>query len=478
MRTSLLAGLTTRGTSFLAGGAAAAIVGYVLGQRGLFCVGIAVLALPLLATAAARRSQFRLATSRTISPARVQAGHTAIVTLRVANVSRVATGLLLAEDSVPYALGARPRFVLDKIERSGTRDLTYPLRSDVRGKFEIGPLQLRVADSFGLVELGRQLSGRNTLIVTPTIVPLARTAVSRSWAGEGEGQARLTSTAGEDDVIPRAYREGDELRRVHWRSTARYGELMVRREEQRWRNNAAIFLDGRSLAHLSGAGASSFEAAVSAAASIGVHTARQGLSGQFLSETEAVGAGPFFEDRLLEILATIKPSGQRSLTSALGSLRASRAGVLIAITGRITIQEAQQLAACRAEGSQGIALVLDVGSWSDDAGRRPGGSPAAGSPADRAGAAAPARMQASPATQNQSAAQASAAAGVLAGAGWHAAVLDAATPLAVTWQRLPWAGDALRPVAGGGSLTTASGSAPDGVSAASQAAGAAPRWQA
>ena len=259
MRTSLLAGMTTRGTSFLAAGAASAVAGYVLGERGLFCVGIALLALPLLAAAAIRRAQYRLVTSRALSPPRVPAGQTATVTLRLENVSRVPTGLLLAEDTVPYALGTRPRYVLDKIERNGLRELTYSLRSDLRGKFEIGPLQLRAADSFGLVEVSRSLSGRTSFVVTPRVVPLARTVISRSWAGEGDGRARMAATAGEDDVVPRAYRDGDELRRVHWRSTARYGELMVRREEQRWRNKATVFLDSRSLAHLGSGAASSFE---------------------------------------------------------------------------------------------------------------------------------------------------------------------------------------------------------------------------
>lgn len=71
MRTSLLAGLTTRGSSFLAAGIASTLAGYLLGERGLLCVGIALLALPLLATAAARRGQYRLTASRIISPPRV-----------------------------------------------------------------------------------------------------------------------------------------------------------------------------------------------------------------------------------------------------------------------------------------------------------------------------------------------------------------------------------------------------------------------
>ncbi len=408
MRTSLLAGMTTRGTSFLAAGVASAVAGYLLGERGLFCVGIALLALPLLAAGAARRGQYRLGTSRTISPPRVPAGHTATVTLRLENVSRVASGLLLAEDTVPYALGARPRYVLDKIERNGVREITYPLRSDLRGRFEIGPLQLRVADAFGLVELNRSLSGRTSFVVTPRVVPLSRTVISRSWAGEGDGRSRLTSTAGEDDVIPRAYRDGDELRRVHWRSTARYGELMVRREEQRWRNKATVFLDGRTIAHVGSGAASSFETAVSAAASVGVHIAQEGLTGQFITESQIVRSGPFFEDRLLDSLAVIRPSSGRTLTRPLAELRASGAGVVIAVMGRLTVTEAQQLAVCRTEGSQGIALLLEVSSWTDEPGRaaaaaiasdpagvaRPGRRPA---PTQRPARTRPARRQAEPA---------------------------------------------------------------------------------
>ncbi len=293
------------------------------------------------------------------------AGHTARVTLRLENISRVPTGLLLAEDTVPYALGTRPRYVLDKIERNGSRDLSYPLRSDLRGKFEIGPLQLRMTDSFGLVEVNRSLSGKTIFVVTPRVVPLARTVISRSWAGEGEGKSRLASTAGEDDVIPRAYRDGDELRRVHWRSTARYGTLMVRREEQRWRNRATVLLDTRTSAHMGSGAASSFETAVSAAASVGVHISQEGLTGQFISDADVIRGGPFFEDSLLDALAVMRMSSRQNLSTAMKELRASGAGVIIAVMGKLTSAEAQQLAACRTEGSQGIALLLAVSTWAD-----------------------------------------------------------------------------------------------------------------
>jgi uncharacterized protein (DUF58 family) len=499
MRTSLLAGLTTRGVSFLSGGIVATLIGYVLGERGLLCVGIGLIALPLFAAFAARRGHYRLATSRIVIPPRVPIGHTATVTLRLENISRVPTGLLLAEDTVPYALGSRPRYVLDKIERHGLRQLTYPLRSDLRGKFQIGPLHLRVADSFGLVELTRSATGRTTFVVTPRVVPLSRSVISRTWAGEGEGRARLTSTAGEDDVIPREYRDGDELRRVHWRSTARYGELMVRREEQRWRNRATIFLDTRSWSHLGTGPASSFEAAVSAAASVGVHIAREGLTAQFVTDGEALRGGPFFADALLDALAVIRPSGRRNLDIALAELRTA-SGVIVAIAGRLSVREARQLAACRTEGSQGLALLLDVTSWADEPNRsRPADSPpaeaaatdaaiSATNSAGRVSAAAGTAPRALAPTTNGSSpvngrqangqqanghqatghqatghqatghqangqhadgpgpgggqpatprrAETAPAEAILRNAGWHVTVLDADTPLPVAWQRL------------------------------------------
>jgi uncharacterized protein (DUF58 family) len=461
MRTSLLSGMTTRGSSFLAAGIAAALIGYLLGERALLCIGIALVALPLLAGAAARRGQYRLSISRVIKPPRVPAGHTATVTLRVENTSRAATGLLLAEDAVPYALGARPRYVLDKIERKGTRELTYPLRSDLRGKFEIGPLTLRVADSFGLVEVSRSLSGRTTFVVTPRVVPLARTVISRSWGGEGEGQARLASMAGEDDVIPREYRDGDERRRVHWRSTARYGELMVRREEQRWRNRATVLLDGRSMAHRGSGTGSSFETAISAVASVGVHVSQEGLTGQYISDSDIIRAGPYFEDRLLDALAIIRPSSQRTLDRAFKELKVVGGGVIIAVMGRLSQIEARQLAACRTEGSQGIALLLDVAAWADPR-RRPSPAPAPaidvdgiisadGQPGAHDDGKAPALGQ--PGAGQPS--EAATVAAILRSAGWHVTTLDPDTSLSMAWQRLPRAAEML--VATGTSLYPGTG---------------------
>jgi uncharacterized protein (DUF58 family) len=436
MRSSLLAGLTTRGTSFLTAGVATVLAGLLLGTHALLSVGVLLIALPLLARLSAGRARYRLSCVRSISPVHVPVGHTATVTLRLENASRLPTGLMLAQDTVPYALGTRPRYVLDGIERGGVRELSYPLRSDLRGKYEIGPLEIRIADAFGVVELGRSFSSRSTLVVTPKIVPLARAVVSSSWAGDGDGKTRTAAAAGEDDVIPRSYRSGDELRRVHWRSTARYGELMVRREEQRWRNRALLLLDTRRISHYGTGMASSFEFAVSAAASVGVHVAREGLDGELITDEGSLDCGGAFEDILLDTLAVIRQSNNRDLSRGLAAVRSGDGGLIVAVTGALSKEEAAQLAASRRDQCQGIALLLAVSSWAEH------GGPAASQANGNGAASAPA----GPAAVFHD--ETAEAAAVLRASGWRVVSIDASTPLALAWQRLPRFAD--QPMAGAG----------------------------
>jgi uncharacterized protein (DUF58 family) len=403
---ALFAGLTTRGKSFLAAGVAAGALGLGLGERALLSIGLVLVALPLLATLATSRARYRIRCARRISPPRVPAGQNAVVSLRLENISRLPTGLLLAEDALPYSLGTRPRFVLERIEQGGWRELTYPIHSGTRGKYTVGPLQVRVADAFGLVELTRSFAARSTLVVTPAIVPLPSMPLAGNWRGEGGGYTRTADTAGEDDVIPRPYRDGDELRRVHWRSTARHGELMVRREEQRWRNRAVLLLDTRARAH-SGAGAgSSFEYAASAIASIGVHLARGGIDGQLVTDAGPATAPGSFEDSLLDSLAVIKQSSGSGLARVLDLAHGGTGGLLVVVAGRLSAEEASRLAAGRRDAGPAMALLLAVSTWA-------GGRAADGQPDETDGPA-----------------------GILRAAGWRVTTITADTPLTTAWDRL------------------------------------------
>jgi uncharacterized protein (DUF58 family) len=405
---SLFAGFTTRGRAFVAAGAAAAVFGLMLGQRTLLSIGGLLVILPLLSLLAAGRTRYRIRCARQITPPRIPAGQAASVAIQLHNVSRLPTGLLLAEDAVPYSLGTRPRFVLDRIEPGGTRALSYSLQSDSRGKFAIGPLHVHVADTFGLVRIGSEAAEPGTLVVTPAITPLPRTSLAGTWLGEGGTRASTAAAAGEDDVVPREYRDGDELRRVHWRSTARRGELMVRREEQRWRNRAVLFLDTRATGHVGRGPSSSFEFAVSAAASIGVHLAREGIDGEFVTDAGLAAAPGSFEDVLLETLAIITPSRYADLSAGVAQIPRGNSGLLVAILGNLSPDQARQLAASRHTGGPAMALLLNLSSWLGD--RQPEGL----------------------------AMRADTSASILGAAGWRVVTVDADMPLGTAWEELSY----------------------------------------
>ena len=120
-------------------------------------------------------------------------------------------------------------------------------------------------------------------------MPLPPIPLGGAWTGSGDNRPRAFAIGSAEDVTVREYRRGDDLRRVHWRSSARIGELMVRREEQPWQSRATLFLDNRLRAHRGQGIASSLEAAVSAAASIAVHLGQRGFTVRLVT---AVRRGP------------------------------------------------------------------------------------------------------------------------------------------------------------------------------------------
>ncbi len=363
----LLHGLTTRGRCFLAAGLALALCSLVLRERDFLRLAVLVVALPLVAAAVVTRTRYRLSCSRRLDPPRVQLGRSAEVVLRLENVSRLPTGLMLLEDRLPYALGSRPRFVLPQVLPQTARSVRYPVRTDRRGRYTVGPLAIRLTDPFGLVELTRSFTSADDLIVTPTITPLPGRRGGGDWVGGGESRLRSVAASGEDDVATREYRQGDDLRRVHWRSTARVGELMVRREEQPWQSRTALLLDTRAGAHRGDGPGSSFEWAVSAAASISAHLSQGGAAMRLVTDAgldlapEVTGGG---HDLVLDHLAEIEESDIDTLTTGLDRLRSRAAeNSVVAILGMLTPREAELVARSRTGRSSGVAVLVDASSW-------------------------------------------------------------------------------------------------------------------
>ncbi|MER5965542.1 DUF58 domain-containing protein [Streptomyces sp. NPDC002057] len=371
-----LGGLTTRGRSFLAAGVAAAACAYVLGQADLLRVGLLLATLPLICVLVLHRTRYRVATSRLLTPQRVEAGSEARVQLRMENVSKLPTGLLMLQDHVPYMLGPRPRFVLDRVEAGGRREVSYRVRSDLRGRFPLGPLQLRLNDPFGMCELTRSFSAYDTLTVVPRTEALPPVKLSGEASGHGEGRQRSLALAGDDDIIPRAYRHGDDLRRVHWRSTARYGELMVRREEQPQRARCTVLLDTRGIAYQGVGPDAAFEWAVSGAASSLVHMLERGYAVRLVTDTGSSVPGEGSEGfaasaqdsaesagLMMDTLAVVDHSEGGSLSRASDILRGGDEGLLIAFLGDLDEEQAALAARMRGRAGAAVAFVLDSESW-------------------------------------------------------------------------------------------------------------------
>ncbi len=363
-----LRALTLRGRAFLAAGLTAVACAAVLGQEPLVRVGVLVAALPVVAAAVLGRSRYRLSLARSVAPVRLAAGQTARVTLTLSNRGRVPSGVLLLEEQLPYVLGTRPRFVVEGIGQGWHREVGYAVRSDVRGRFTLGPMTVRVRDPFGMVEMGRSFRGTTPIVVTPRVLPLPAISVDGGERGAGDDRPRSFSVGSAEDVTVREYRRGDELRRVHWRSSARVGELMVRREEQPWQSRVTLLLDNRAGSHRGRGVASTLEAAVTAAASIGVHLLRRGYGVRLVTATGEdattqgrLGSGEAHAAPLLDALAVLETAPVAALdTSWLGE---GRSGLVVAVLGSLHAEDLPALRRVGRHRDVAMGLVLDVDHW-------------------------------------------------------------------------------------------------------------------
>jgi uncharacterized protein (DUF58 family) len=375
-----LSALTTRGRAFLAAGGTALVCSFFLGYDELVRVAALLVVLPLATAFFLGRSRYRLGLVRSLSPAQVSTGQQATVQLDLSNDGRMPTGLLLLEEQLPHTLGTRPRFVVDQMGPTWKRGVTYHVRSDVRGRFDVGPMKVRLSDPFGLVRLERTFQSTSTLVVTPTVVPLTPIPLSGAWTGAGDNRPRAFATGSAEDVTVREYRRGDDLRRVHWRSSAHAGELMVRREEQPWQSRATLFVDNRTFAHRGTGAGSSLEHAVAVAASVAVHLVQRGFSVRLVSARgedrnslwHEHGAMSAETAPLLESLAVLSATSDTHIDSR-WLPEAGHSGLLVAILGDVADQDTNALIRMRHSAAGALAVVLDVPAW--------GRNPAPGGPA-------------------------------------------------------------------------------------------------
>ena len=354
--------LTPRGAFMLGFGVIALVAGFVVGQRELVGVGVLLTVVPPLSALTVLGAASRIAHSRTVAPTRVATGHDARVLVRVGNASRAwPVASVSVEDTLPVPLGAEPRYTVGYLGPRSVRDVSYLVRPATRGNYPVGPLRVAVTDPLGCVRVVRRVGAPTHLLVTPVTVPLAALGSADGSQGEESPRRSLTG-AGEQDPVPREYQYGDELRRVHWRSTAKHGELMVRRDEQHWRENSTILLDTRRSAHGTEGPAGSLETAVSVAASVALNLLDGGHGLRFHTERGRVptmsAAG------VLDGLAVAEPSDTPGLLGGISLLGTSRgtSSLVVAVLGALAPEEAAALARAGGSGAR-VAVLCAHAAW-------------------------------------------------------------------------------------------------------------------
>lgn len=316
-------GITARGFGVIAAAGTLLLLGFRFGYPDLALLGAAA-AVAVVCGVAFGLWRPRLGVDRVADPDRVARGEPATMTLTVRNTSRLRAANLVATDRCGRADVPVPLLRL----RPG-RDTTvgYPVPTTRRGVVPVGPLRITRHDPLGLLTLSRAYGGTTTVWVHPRIHLLRAVPAGMARSLDGRIDKVPHGTITFDSL--REYVVGDELRRVHWRSSAKVGELMVREQLDTSEPTIVVLLDDRSAAHpgLRDGTAESFEAACEAAASIIAAAVREDLPVALHLVSGPTG-GPFLD--------VLTEAGLRAgdLTRTVRSLRQNRLGdTLVYLTG-------------------------------------------------------------------------------------------------------------------------------------------------
>jgi uncharacterized protein (DUF58 family) len=371
-------GFTTRASCLLAAGATALACGVLFGIVDLARAGVLALAVPLLSALLVLRSRVRIANRRRAEPHSAVSGDSVVMHLTISNRSLLPTGSLMLEDQLPNQMRGNARFVLDGLFSRESRTVSYRMPHLPRGRYRAGPLHIRLTDPFHLVDVRRSFTATSEIVVAPIVERLRGVEPPRSMdVGDNAGSHSI-GARGADDASTREYRTGDALRKIHWRSSARTGTLMVRQEERPWQGQITVLLDSRASAHVDTAGVagdhderhrSSFEWAVSAVATIASYGVVNSREVGLITDLTSPARQPMITAaQVADHLAVVRTSARATLTMLEDALPVlARESTLLAVLGDLDSHGLRLLAAVHPRGTStsALALLLDTATWTD-----------------------------------------------------------------------------------------------------------------
>lgn len=317
---------------WLTGAAAIGLIGLgvVLYWPALLAVGIA-LGLVCLAAATYLLRPPNLRIERRIAPDRVPKGELAIAHLRLRNRAR---------RTFPGAIGVQSvgdgelEVELPRLRRGETDLRTSVLPTDLRGLHDIGQIVLRRSDPFKLVVAEQRYAEVDQLLVLPRVLPFR--ALRNTLTRSVDGSTDDTNPSGSMTFHQlREYVPGDDIRRIHWPSTAKLaysGDLIVRQDVDEAQPYVVVLVDLRP----QGYSPASFELALDAAASAIVSAASGNAPFELRTTGGTVVGGPNNQVTApaMEALALAQPTPDGSVSAELTAIRRSRGGAaLIVVTG-------------------------------------------------------------------------------------------------------------------------------------------------
>ncbi|MFP5321995.1 MAG: DUF58 domain-containing protein [Acidimicrobiia bacterium] len=313
------------------GAAGLVLLGRFLGLRELYAIGAALGLLALVCGLWVALRRIDIVVSRSVRPSRVHVGGPCTVEVQVRNRSRRATPVLRLLDPVSGTAGAD--LLLPPIALRKTTTVAYRLPTARRGIVVVGPMQVAMSDPFGLASVRNPAAPSVEVTVLPRvddIPPLPRTVGPDP---DGTAETGSLGRSGEDFAALRPYIVGDDLRRVHWPSSARTGELLIRQHDVPWQGRVCVVLDLRR----STSDAESLERVISAAASILRAHLRRGDHVRLVTTTgvdSGYGVGSSHLDGLLEYLAVAERTSTGSLQMALELVERGASGAVVLVSGR------------------------------------------------------------------------------------------------------------------------------------------------